>query len=90
MVSLEQVLDIVNRVTVVVYLLNHVQLFCDPMDRSPPGSSLHGISQARILEWVTISFLRDLPDSEIEPTSPALQVDSLSLSHWGSLMGNYK
>ena len=90
MVSLEQVLDIVNRVTVVVYLLNHVQLFCDPMDWSPPGSSLHGISQARILEWVTISFLRDLPDSEIEPTSPALQVDSLSLSHWGSLMGNYK
>ena len=90
MVSLEQVLDIVNRVTVVVYLLNHVQLFCDPMDWSPPGSSLHGISQARILEWVTISFLRDLPDSEIKPTSPALQVDSLSLSHWGSLMGNYK
>ena len=28
---------------------------CDPMDCSPPGSSVHGISQARILEWVTIS-----------------------------------
>ena len=28
----------------------------DPMDCSPPGSSFHGISQARILEWVTISF----------------------------------
>ena len=31
---------------------------CDPMDYSPPGSSVHGISQARILEWVTISFSR--------------------------------
>ena len=31
-------------------LLSHVQLFCDPLDYSPPGSSVHGISQARILE----------------------------------------
>ena len=30
--------------------------FCDPMDCSPPGSSVHGILQARILEWVAISF----------------------------------
>ena len=29
---------------------------CDPMDCSPPGSSVHGISQASILEWVAISF----------------------------------
>ena len=32
--------------------------FCDPMDYSPSGSSVHGILQARILEWVTIPFLR--------------------------------
>ena len=32
-----------------------------PMDCSPPGSSVHGISQARILEWVTISFSRGSP-----------------------------
>ena len=31
---------------------------CDPVDCSPPGSSLHGILQARILEWVAISFSR--------------------------------
>ena len=31
---------------------------CDPMDFSPPGSSVHEISQARILEWVAISFSR--------------------------------
>jgi len=31
---------------------------CDPMDCSPPGSSIHGILQARILEWVAIPFSR--------------------------------
>ena len=29
---------------------------CDPMDSSPPGSSVPGILQARILEWVAVSF----------------------------------
>ena len=32
----------------------------DPMDCSPPGSSVHGILQARILEWVAISFPRGI------------------------------
>ena len=32
---------------------------CDPMDFSSPGSSVHGILQARILEWVAISFSRE-------------------------------
>ena len=32
--------------------------FCDPMDCSLPGSSVHGISQTRILEWVAIPFFR--------------------------------
>ena len=45
---------------------------CDPMDRSLPGSSVHGISQARIWEWAAISFSGDLPNSGIQPTSPAL------------------
>ena len=31
---------------------------CNPLDCSPPGSSVHGISQARMLEWVAISFCR--------------------------------
>ena len=31
---------------------------CDPVDCGPPDSSVHGISQARILEWVAISFSR--------------------------------
>ena len=41
-----------------------------------PGSSIHGIFQARILEWVAISSPGDLPDLRIEPWSPALQADS--------------
>ena len=47
------------------------QTLCDPMDCSAPGPSFHGISQARILEWVAISFSRDLPALEPNP-SPAL------------------
>ena len=42
------------------------------MDCSPPGSSVRGISQARVLEWVAISFSGDLPDPGIKPVSPAL------------------
>ena len=50
---------------------------CDPMDCSLSGSSVHGILQARILEWVAISFSGDLLDSEIESGSPALQANYL-------------
>ena len=44
----------------VVELVHRVRLFCDPMDCSSPGTSVHGISQARVLERVAISF-SDLP-----------------------------
>ena len=39
-------------------VLSRVQLFAAPMDYSPPGSSVHGIFQARPLEWVAISYSR--------------------------------
>ena len=42
---------------------------CDPTDCSPPASSVHGILQARILEWVAISFSRNLPDPGITRVS---------------------
>ena len=48
---------------------------CDPMGCSPPGSSVHGIFQARILEWVAISSSRENPNQGIEPRS-------LCLLHW--------
>ena len=52
---------------------------CDLMDCSLPGSFVHGILQARILEWVAIPFSRgsDLPDPGIEFGPPTLQADSL-------------
>ena len=50
---------------------------CDPMDLSLLGSSVHRILQARILEWVAISFSRGSSSPGIEPRSPASQADSL-------------
>ena len=49
------------------------------MDYNPPGSSVHGILQARLLEWVAIPFSRGSspPNPGIEPKSPVLQADSL-------------
>ena len=43
---------------------------CDPVDCSPPGSSVHGILQARILEWGAMPSFGDLPNPGIKPTSP--------------------
>ena len=42
------------------------------MDYSLPGSSVHGILQARTLEWAAVPFSRDLPDPGIEAMSPPL------------------
>ena len=50
----------------------HAQLcltLCDPVDCNPPGSSVHGISQERILEQVATSFSRGISDLGIEPVS---------------------
>ena len=51
-------LEIPSSQAAVVQLLSRVQRFFNPMDCSPPGSSAPGILQARILEWVAISFSR--------------------------------
>ena len=59
--------------------------FLRPMDSSPPGSSVHGILKARILEWVAISHSRG--SSTTQESNPSLlhwQADSLPLSHLGS------
>ena len=48
---------------------------CDPTDCSQPGSSVHGIFQARILEWVAFPPPGDLSNPETEPGSPALRAD---------------
>ena len=67
-----------------VQLLQSCLTLCDPMDYSPPGSTVLGILQARILEWVATSssrgssWPRDHPASSV---SPALQADSY---HWAT------
>ena len=60
-----------------VLVIQSCLTLCDPMDYSLPGSSVHGILQARILEWVAISFSKgsSWPRDQLE--SPALQADSL-------------
>ena len=50
---------------------------CDPVDCNPPSSSVHGILQARILEWVTIPSSRGSSWPGMEAGSPTLQADSL-------------
>ena len=51
---------------------------CNPMECSPPGLSVHGILQAKILEWVDVPFSRGSSQPRgIEPRSPALQADFL-------------
>ena len=59
-------------------------ILCDPMDCSLPGSTVHGILQARILEWAAVPFSRDLPNPGTEHRSPTLKVDSLPSEHQGS------
>ena len=51
---------------------------CSPMNCSPPGSFVHGISQARILEWIAISSFRDFSDPGIEP----MPLASPSIGRW--------
>ena len=53
------------------------QTLCHPMDCSLPGSSVHGILQARILSRLPCPPPGDLPNPGIEPRAPALQEDSL-------------
>ena len=69
-------------------LLQSYLTLCDPIDCSPPGSSVHGTSQARILEWFAMPPPGDPPNPAIEPeaspSSSLLQADSLPLSHPGS------
>ena len=49
----------------------------NPIDGSPPDSSIPGILQARILERLAIPSSIGFPDPEIEPVSPALEADPL-------------
>ena len=51
--------------------------------------AVHGLLQARILEWVAFLFSRDLPNPGIEPRSPTLQADSFPAEPQGELLAEY-
>ena len=62
--------------------LSHVPLFHEPMDCSLSGSSVHGISQARILEWVAISFSRG--PSQLRDQTCISCIGRRILYHWAT------
>ena len=70
--------------TIIAWSQSHVLLFCEPMDCSPQGSSVHGISQARLLEWAAIHFCRGSSSPGDWPCVSCLAGDPLPLSHLGS------
>ena len=61
-----------TEVVVIVWSLNCVRLFCNPMDCKPPGSFVHGILQQEYRSGLPVPPPGDLPGPGIEPTSPEL------------------
>ena len=60
-------------------------ILCDPMDCSPPGSSVHGILQVRILEWVAHALLQGIFQSQgLNLGLPNSRQILYHLSHQGS------
>ena len=57
-------------------------ILCDPVDCSPPGSSIHGILQARILEWVAISFSRR--SSQPRDRNPVSHIGGRCFNLWAT------
>ena len=79
-------------VLITFFLLLHAQsclTLCDALDYSPPDSSVHGISQARILEWVIISYVRGSSQPRDWTCISCTADDSLPLSHWEALSQLY-
>ena len=65
---------------VCVLVTQSCETLCDPINCSPPGSSVHGILQARILEWVAISFSKgSFRPRDRTQGSSSLQASSASL-----------
>ena len=57
--------------------------FCDPLNRNPPGSSVHGVVQARILEWVAISFPRGSSQTRDRTHISCVScIEDIFFTHW--------
>ena len=72
----------------VIQSLSRVRLSATPMDCSPPGSSVHGISQARVLEWAAVPFSRGVfPDCLVDKESTCNEGDPRSIPGLGRSAG---
>ena len=71
-------------ICVCVWITQSCLILCDPIDCSPPGFSVHGIVQIKILEWVAIHFSRESSQPRDWTWVSWLQKDSLPSSHHGS------
>ena len=71
--SIQVFLDGLLPVPLCVSVTQLCPILCDPMDHNPSSPSVHGILQARILEWIAIPFSRGSPHPGIVPRSPELQ-----------------
>ena len=74
------VYQVVTSLKVKVLVAQSCLTLCGTIDSNLPGSSVHGILQERILEWVAFPFSRGLPNPGIEPGSPALAGKFLTTS----------
>ena len=72
-----------------VQFVSPVRLFCDPLDCSPPGSSVHGIFQERVLEQVAFPSPVDIPNPGVELGSPALAGGFFTTKTSGKPMSPY-
>ena len=61
---------------------------CDPVDCSPPGSSVHGILQQEFWSWLPFPSPGDLLHPGIEPRSPTLQADALTSEPSGEALSS--
>ena len=75
------------RMYVKVLVAQSYLTLCHPVNCNLPGSSVHGILQARILDWVAISFSRGSPEPGLKPESPTRQTDSLPSEPPGKPLG---
>ena len=82
---------IVNTENLLCLVTQSYPTLCDPMDCSPAGSSVHGIFQARVLEWVAIAFTRgSSPPRDWTRISSVSRIAGRFFSHWAVLQRKIK
>ena len=79
-----KIMDTINKHNKCLLVVQLYPTLCDPVDCSPSGSSVHGIVQARILEWIAIPFSRIFLTQGLNPSLLHCRQILYHLSHQGS------